>query len=418
MKVLWITNAIFPEPSKKLGLPIPVFGGWMYGLAQDLSCFADIELAVATIYDGTDLKVFYEKGIHYYLLPSKYALKYQSHLEVYWREVCNVFNPDIIHINGTEYPHGLACMKSQPNKTYVISIQGILSVCQRYYLGGLSNKEIINNITFRDIVRMDNLFQSRMKMQNRSKWEKQYFTLTKNVIGRTTWDKSHSLLLSKTARYHFCNESLREEFYTSTKWKFDNCKKYTIFLSQAGYPLKGFHQVLKAVALLKIEFPTITINIAGHNISNVTTLMDKLRMSGYGKYISKLIKQLDLGENVNFTGELNEEQMVQAYLNSHVFICPSIIENSPNSLGEAQILGVPCIAAYVGGVPDMIIHGETGIMYRFEEVEMLANYIRILFTESDLAKKISSSGIIAAETRHNRLINKETMRAIYSNLSN
>ena len=54
-------------------------------------------------------------------------------------------------------------------------------------------------------------------------------------------------------------------------------------------------------------------------------------------------------------------------------------------MGEAQLLGVPVIASYVGGVPDMVTHGETGLLYRFEEVEMLAEGIRNLFMNMALA---------------------------------
>ena len=88
---------------------------------------------------------------------------------------------------------------------------------------------------------------------------------------------------------------------------------------------------------------------------------------------------------MQFTGSLREDQMIAEYLNAHLFICPSSIENSPNSLGEAQLLGVPVIASYVGGVPDMVTHGETGLLYRFEEVEMLAEGIRNLFMNMALA---------------------------------
>jgi glycosyltransferase involved in cell wall biosynthesis len=39
------------------------------------------------------------------------------------------------------------------------------------------------------------------------------------------------------------------------------------------------------------------------------------------------------------------KKMITEYRNAHIFICPSSIENSPNSLGEAQLIGVPVIAA-------------------------------------------------------------------------
>ena len=81
--------------------------------------------------------------------------------------------------------------------------------------------------------------------------------------------------------------------------------------------------------------------------------------------------------------------MCKRYLQSHVFVCPSFIENSPNSVGEAQLLGIPCIASFVGGVSDMVVDGETGLLYRFEEVEMLAAAVCRIFTDDKFAKRLS-----------------------------
>ena len=115
MKILWISNTIFPAPDKKFGLPTSVFCGWMYSLAKDLSKDLNIELAVANVYKGRDLKIFNYQVIQYFLLPSKNMLNYQKELEDYWNEVCNLFEPNIINIHGTEYPHGLACMIKRPD---------------------------------------------------------------------------------------------------------------------------------------------------------------------------------------------------------------------------------------------------------------------------------------------------------------
>lgn len=46
--------------------------------------------------------------------------------------------------------------------------------------------------------------------------------------------------------------------------------------------------------------------------------------------------------------------MIEQYLKAHIFVCPSSVENSPNSLGEAQLLGVPCIGSIAGGIPSML----------------------------------------------------------------
>ena len=63
MKILWITNTIFPAPSRALGIPEPVLGGWMYGLANRIASTESIQLAVATTYKGNELKTFNIDGI-------------------------------------------------------------------------------------------------------------------------------------------------------------------------------------------------------------------------------------------------------------------------------------------------------------------------------------------------------------------
>ena len=158
------------------------------------------------------------------------------------------------------------------------------------------------------------------------------------------------------------------------------------------------------------------MRVAGHSIISNTTISEKLRLSGYGSYICSLIKKANLRDNIYSTGPLTAEQMIAEYKNSNVFICSSSIENSPNSLGEAQLLGVPVIASYVGGIPDMVEHGQTGLLYRFEEFEMLAGYIRRVFNDDSLAKNLSLNGIFAAHNRHDRKNNLDQVLEIYTQI--
>lgn len=417
MNILWITNTIFPAPSKALGIPSPVTGGWMYELAKKVGSVQGISLAVATIYTGKVKKKFDFDNIIYYLLPAKSTKSYQNALEYHWQSVCNEFKPNIVHIHGTEFTQGLSCMRTIPSLNYIISIQGMVSIYQRYYNAGIGTWEILKHITFRDLVRFDTIFQGKIDFKRRGKFEKEYIQRTYHVIGRTSWDYAHSKAINPNINYHFCNEILRDSFYTTSKWDV-NCKNdYTIFISQATYAIKGLHQVLKAIALLKTDFPEIKVRIAGTNIIKNKSFIEKIKLSGYGAYIRSLINRFNLHEQVWFTGPLLEEQMAAEYRNAHVFICPSSIENSPNSVGEAQLLGVPTIASYVGGIPDMVVNGESGLLYRFEEVEMLAENIRKVFTNDVLAIQLSKNGILAAEKRHNRQINLEQTISIYNKVS-
>lgn len=417
MNILWISNTIFPAPSEYYSFKRPISGGWMYSLAEQLSKEFNIKLAVATIYNGSDFKEIIIEDVIYYLIPSKSNLKYNKDLEKFWQLISNKFCPDIVHIHGTEYTHGLACMRALPNLIYIISIQGLISVIFRYYTAGLSNFDVYRNITFRDIFKADNILQAKQNFLSRGNLEIEYLSRTKHVIGRTNWDKIHVQSINKNVKYHLCNESLRHRFYTSKKWNLNNCVKHSIFLSQGNYPLKGLHQVIKAIIPLVSKYPNVQIRVGGTNIIAKNTIVEKLKFTGYGNYIYKLLKKNNLINNINFLGMLSEEDMIREYQNCNIFICPSSIENSPNSLGEAQLIGVPTISAYVGGIPDMVIDNYSGLLYRYEEIEILTHHIDILFTDNDLANKLSSNGIKVATTRHDAKSNLTQLLLIYNEIN-
>lgn len=92
-----------------------------------------------------------------------------------------------------------------------------------------------------------------------------------------------------------------------------------------------------------------------------------------------MIRQYKLEKHVTFLGTLNPEDMCMAYINTHIFVSASSIENSPNSVGEAMILGVPTISSDVGGVKNMLVHEQEGYIYPFDEPYMLAYYIKKIF---------------------------------------
>lgn len=404
MRVLWITNIIFPAPCEALGLSPNVFGGWMTSSLNAIRDKAtDLNIAVATVYQGKELRVIEKDSVIYYLLPArKNNTKYYRSLEPLWRQVKEEFKPDVVHIHGTEYAHGLAYIRACGGHNVCVSIQGLVSVYARYYYAGIDPKEIIRNISVRDILKMDTIFQQKRKFEKRGELEKEYIKSVSHIIGRTAWDKAHIWAINPDARYHFCNETLRSTFYKH-KWDYEKCDKHTIFLSQAGYPIKGLHKVLEAMPLILRHYPDAQIRIAGSSI------VDKpfYRITGYGKYIRSLIRKLHLQDKVSFLGLLNEEQMCQEYLKANVFICPSSIENSPNSLGEAQIIGTPCLSAYVGGAMDMMTENEIGL-YRFEEVEMLA------YKVCDIFSKTNKDSQYSAAYRHSKDINSYRLIEIYS----
>jgi glycosyltransferase involved in cell wall biosynthesis len=414
MKVLWITNTPFPDPSIEPNSK-QLIKGWVYSAASGLlDLNEEIILAVATFYSGKEIKQLNTNNIAYYLIPNKVKTNStNSKYDWVWQKIKKMFNPDLVHIHGSEYPYSYSYVRACGGENVILSIQGLVSVIEKYYFGGITRLELFKSTTIRDLVKSDTTFRQHRKMCKRGKHEKLLIQNIHHIIGRTTWDRDHTWAINPNANYHFCNETLRSAFYNKN-WDINNCERNSIFVSQAYYPLKGFHQLLNALPIVLKYFPYTKVYVAGNNFFTNRGI----KINGYGNYINSIINKFKLNNQIQFTGILDEETMCQTYLNSHLFVSPSAIENSSNSIGEAQILGVPCIASYVGGTPDLINHGETGLMYRFEEVEMLAANICKIFDDNKLSKKISDKAKAVAIKRHNRIANAIEMYKIYSKVLN
>jgi glycosyltransferase involved in cell wall biosynthesis len=130
-----------------------------------------------------------------------------------------------------------------------------------------------------------------------------------------------------------------------------------------------------------------------------------------------LIKKYGLEGHVTFLGRLDEQSMCERFLKSHVFVCPSSIENSPNSVGEAMILGVPTVTSDIGGVKNLLEHIKEGFVYQPDAPYMAAYYIKKIFADDKLAESISISAKKHAEMTHDRAINFNRLLEIYKEIS-
>lgn len=414
IKILCIVNTILPKVCDILNIPHPWSGGWLVSFIDNIAKINGFTLSVATVYSGKEVKKIEIDGIIYYLLPQgKSLLKYNKTLEPYWKDICNSFSPDIIHLHGTENNFGLACIKACPGEKYIVSIQGLCSVIERYYYSGIEMHDLLFNITLRDIIRSDNIFRKRREFRRRGVFEKEIIKSVSHIIGRTRWDEVHTMTINPDVRYHFCNDNLQDAFYKTTKtWNINSIERYTIYVSQGYYPIKGVHMLIRAAQIVKANFPELKIYVAGLNILKGKSIYDRLSLSGYGKYLRKLIINLGLAENISFVGLLTPDEVIEKLVHSHICVYPSSIENG-SSLGEAQYLGTPVIASYAGGMPSTVIDEVNGLLYRFEEYEMLAHNIVRIFNDNTLAVKLSENGKVTAMERHNSIENINNMLSIY-----
>lgn len=418
MKILWLTNVALPEASVLMHETPSAFGGWMVGAANGISVEENVQLSVAYIKDDiSKLTKLEGESITFYAVPRVQHTDLRSiQSNAHLKQVVEVAKPDLVHIFGTEYAHSLAMVNACNAlgiKT-VISIQGLVSVYANHYMANLP-VGVQTRSTLRDFIRQNNLMKQQKAFEDKGKLEIEALQKTGHVIGRTTWDKACTSWINPNAKYHFCNETLRDEFYMHS-WSYDECEKYSIFLSQAAYPIKGLHFMLEAMPLIISRFPDVKLYIAGDNRFRADSFKSRLKLSSYGKYINALMKKHNLNEHIEFTGLLDEKQMCERHLKSNVFVSPSTIENESNSVSEAKLLGVPCVASYAGGVADRIQHGKDGFLYQTDAPYMLAHFVCKIFEDEMLAKTISMNATAQIKVTLDKHKNRDTMIEIYKDI--
>ncbi|MCD8326687.1 MAG: glycosyltransferase family 4 protein [Lachnospiraceae bacterium] len=378
MRVLWVCNVVLPQIAAELHMDAGNKEGWVGGLYRAVigeMAGQGIQLGFAfPIAKGQDavrgsLVVNEDYDLQYFGFreDSLGAENYDMEMEKDLSDIMTSFEPDLLHCFGTEYPHTLAAVKmfSRPDRT-LIGIQGLCRVYAKGYMANMP-KSVVNSVTLRDILRKDSLKEQQLKYEGRGQWELAAVKWTGHVTGRTRFDRYWTQKWNPTVRYHEMQETLRPEFYAG-QWSEEGCERHRIFLSQGDYPIKGLHYMLLALPEILEKYPDTQVYVAGNCILRKPGLESFVKLSAYGKYIQKLLKKNHIGDRVHFAGKLNAAEMKEQYLKSQVFVCPSTMENSPNSLGEAMLLGTPVVTADIGGILSMLCADE-GYIYEGFRVE-------------------------------------------------
>lgn len=106
--------------------------------------------------------------------------------------------------------------------------------------------------------------------------------------------------------------------------------------------------------------------------------------------------------NIRLCGVATAEQLRDVLLSSTMYFHPSYVENSSNSVGEAQLVGVPVVASRVGGTDSMVEHGKTGFLYPVTDPYIAAYYIERLVTDANENLSIGKAAREVALVRHDR----------------
>lgn len=410
MKVIWLVNIVLPMAASALQLPATYAGGWLEGQIQRLNN-EDIEIFVISPVAADQEMMTVDIGnTHHYLMP------YDKMIEDRFRLLIQQILPDVVHIFGTEFPHCLEMVKAcEDGPPAVITLQGMVRQVAKYYFEGLPSKyqkPSLYSIFFSGnyILREHNIYESRGNLETEAIKRVNY------IIGRTYWDQQRCLEINPQLTYFHVDEILRDAFYGGELWDYAKCKKHTIFVSQASYPIKGLHQLLKALPAVIKKYPDTFVYVAGDVPTAALGLFMRFlypMCNEYQGYLNKLIKKNCLAKHIAYTGPLSEKNMKQQYLKCNIFASCSSLENSSNSIGEAMMLGVPVIASRVGGTESIFTDKQDGILYEFNDVQALSDGIMKLFEMQDSVTMYTRNAVSHAHQTHDRDKNTRDLINVY-----
>lgn len=405
MKVLWFVQENF-DPSKEKGGYNGA--GWISSLRNELVKKAGLEMALA--FFSNESKQGSASGVKYYsmLTPmlstlKKINLRIKGDLikeeEALWPayraemlKVLDDFKPDVIQIFGSENKYGLVA--SVTDIPVVLHIQGIVAPCLNAYLPPFFSWEKtgwLNSVRHKPI---------RDNWKSMEHCEKEIFHHVKNYIGRTEWDKRVTQVLSPDSNYYYGGEILRKVFYDeNAKRKIPGKLTIVSTISMPFY--KGFDFILKTASLLKNKNISFEWNVAGNVDYSIVEEIVGIRHDEV---------------NVNLLGVLNAEQLKEELLKSTLYFHPSYIDNSPNSVCEAQILGITCIGTNIGGIPSVINDGNTGFLVPANDPYQAAYLIEKVFENEALNTQMGNAAKEIAKKRHDKQRIVDSLVDLYKHL--
>jgi phosphatidylinositol alpha-1,6-mannosyltransferase len=147
-------------------------------------------------------------------------------------------------------------------------------------------------------------------------------------------------------------------------------------------PRKGIDQVIGALAALKPQYPRLTLDVVGQGED--------------GQRLSDLAAALGVSGQVNFHGYVSDTARAELIRAARVFVLP----NRPDASGvdgfvpaflEVAACGVPVVAGRAGGVADVVLDGETGLIVDGEDIDSLTNALRHLLDDAALQRRLGSA---------------------------
>ena len=382
MRILWLSNKI------QTNVDSGTTGTWLDAMARLLVQSGEVELGNIALGPVASTTRQDCGPIQQWVVPAK-AKPQRNGLpaERFVREIVQAvdeFSPDLVHIWGVEGYWGLFTARGIIRYPALLEMQGIKGAIARVFTGGLSIREQLACTGLKEILRLSTIFQQKRKFQSWGKVEREIIAGHRFITAQSEWVKAYVKSINQNCTVFYNDLVLRAPFYNTDPWKYSG---NDVIFSLAAYPapFKGLHTAIRAIAILKKQFPRIQLRIGG--------MLQKrgIRQDGYISWLNREIRRLKLSENICWLGVLSAAEIINQMRQSSAMVLSSFIENCCNAMQEGMLLGVPLVVSYAGGLPSLARDEESALFFSPDDEVMCAYQLDRILTDRKLAESISQN---------------------------
>lgn len=393
MKILWLCSRMMRDADQG------ETGTWLDAMARGLMADGGVELGVIATGQVSFMQRCDYRAIRQWLVPDR-ATRAGGGLpgaaiQRQLLEVCRGFDPDLVHVWGTEGYWGLLSMGQRLGRPVLLELQGLKATMVEDFCGGLSVYERLQCIGGKELIKCSTLGTQRRAFQRWERREREMIQGHHYIAVQSPWVAAHTRSIHPQAQLFETDLALRAAFDAAAPWQ--PVAQPVLFTSSA-YPLpfKGLHVAIRALAVLRRRLPGARLRIAGGH------QRPGLRLDGYVRWMNALIRQEGLAGHVDWLGALSGDQVVRELQAASAAIIPSFVESYCVAMAEAMRVGTPTVASYTGGTGYLGSEEETCLFFAPGDAAMCAYQAERLWNDSALAARLSRQARETAAVRHNR----------------
>lgn len=329
---------------------------------------ADVEVHVATVaFDGPEQTELKDGPIQLHLLRSRQGvsqlLRYRG--ERRWVEsICDRLQPDIVHVHGTNF-YGAACV-DLPYPT-VLTMHGLLS------------RE--SKLDLSDTPLHWRLYRRTKGALNES-FEHTTLKHLDDVIAISPYIRNE--LQDSGKRLFFIPNPVADRYYALQS---DPTPGRVLFVGTI-HPRKGLTFLVRTAAQLRDRVPDFRIVVVG-----------SVHSPEYATVVHREIERQGVADLIDWKGHVSDEELDAEYEKAALVVLPSQEETAPFAVQQAMGAGKAVVATRVGGVPEIVDDGVTGLLVPYGDEPALAAALERVLGDPELAKGFGAAGRRVAEER-------------------